>query len=189
MTHGSARLLRRLAALALLGLVLYGILVLVPVGLFQRYRENAGIIAEESALLARLRARTSEAADGATSPGEDEAARALFLPGPDEAVAAAELQSRLSAMATRFGIRLRSAGAVPGRETGPLQLIGVRIRLIADIRQIHKLLYELETSQPLLLVDVAQWRADPAAQPGEGPALRVEATFDVFAAMASKEGT
>lgn len=192
MNRGLGKGMRRLLAIVLALVVLYELGFVLPSMLWDRYSETSQAIEERRLLLGRLNAKADALAKGtAGDPSQVEAqTKAAFLSGADEPLAVADLQARLSDMAAGLNMRPKSVGSLPGRDIGDLRLIGVRIQLTADIRQVHRFVHELETSMPVLIIEGAQWRAvagdEPALQNGS---LRVDVTLDVFGALSGKEAS
>lgn len=181
MTGILRRWLSRIAALALMAALLYGVSYGVPSLLWERYQELAGAVRDEAATLARLNATVAELSAGATgtrawAPGPSELA--TFVAGETESVAAASLQTRLNELATANGVRLQSVGSLPVREANGLRLISARVQLTAGMAELYRLLHALETTRPLLLVESIEWRAEGAAGPMITASLDVAGVLD-----------
>lgn len=70
-----------------------------------------------------------------------------------EAVASAEMQQFIKNTISTAGGNLTSTQVLPRKEEGNLIRFGVRIRLSGTIEMLRNVLYEIETSKPLLVVE------------------------------------
>lgn len=83
-----------------------------------------------------------------------------YLQGTTPALAGAELQARLTDLATARGARVQSAQVMEEREEeGGFRRIAVQLRLGADPRALRDLLHAVESGRPRLLVDGLAIRA------------------------------
>lgn len=146
----------RVAALTLLIAVLAAVYALTVMPLRSAYSETRAQLAEQHELLARYRAiaeRRPEMRDRVRTLRRRQADSGLFLSGETDALAAAALQDRISATAQGAGGDVRSMqGQEPKQEDG-LTRVGMNVQVVADIRSLRDLLYQLETGRPLLFVE------------------------------------
>jgi Type II secretion system (T2SS), protein M subtype b len=184
------RFIKKGAAIGLAGLVLLLAGFVIPSVLLGYYQEIGQGIEEKVQTIARLRANIKTLQATTSSPGTSGAGvdRTAFVSGTSEAQALAALQVRIDETARQVGVRLQSVGSLPPRDTDQgLRLIGVRLQLIATLSQMHELIYALETSKPILLIDAADWSS--ATVPvgteefsGKPVGLEVQASLDVVGA-------
>ncbi|MDT8406018.1 MAG: type II secretion system protein GspM [Methylococcales bacterium] len=69
------------------------------------------------------------------------------------AVAAAELQQAIKGQLTGVNAQLTSTQVLPPRPDGNFTRIGVKVRLRADIEAVRSIVYELEQTEPLYLIE------------------------------------
>lgn len=77
----------------------------------------------------------------------------IFLEGGTPSVAVANLQERLRKLVETAGGELLSLQTLPERPEEGLVWVGVSMRLRLSTRSLKQLLYTIETSRPLLLVE------------------------------------
>jgi hypothetical protein len=175
MSPAERRLLGRVAAIGLL-LVLVALLWLGPVDAYlDLVDDNALRLSQQGELLQRYRVlargQTAETTAAASDPG------AILYPELSEAQAAALLQERLktAAAAARVqvnGLQVLNPEVMPGAVR-----ITVRIRGTADIAGLARLVYAIETAQPLLFPDNLQVQAQ--ARPTGSAAETLDFQLDV----------
>lgn len=159
--------LRRLAAVALLALLILGagLLASLPVRWIAaqdrdlarvetRIAELRGRIAEREQLLAERRLLEAALSD-----------ESLFVRALTPALAAAELQGHVGAAVRRHGGEVRTVQVLEPTEAPPFVEVGLRLTLVAELESLVGLLHAIETSRPLLLVRSLQLRV-----PGDHPA-------------------
>ncbi len=169
---------RQLAAVALLvaaGLALYGAAVEPAWHYFTAARER---IAEGRVLLGRLEAATGRRGEVEELRRRAEAAPTarLTLKGDTEAIRLAALQTTIGEAASRRGVRVVSARALPAIEIDGRRLLGVRFDMRTDLATLQALLHGIETGEPMLLVHGLQLRA--AGGSGGGAAAGAAPTLD-----------
>ncbi len=135
-------------------------------------------IETQRALLGRLLAAENAAATNASSGRKPDLAQkgAVFLEGESDAIRLAGLQSRLSEAAHGIGARLASTQAMPPRDEGGVRLIGVQTQLSATIQQLQKLVFDLETARPVLIVQALHVSRGPDREGQEVTDLDVRLT-------------
>lgn len=154
------QVLSRLAAVMLFALVL----ALAVVGVGHPVAQHVGAVEAEIAelehQLAQLSARRAEAPVEAAPVVLDQA----LFEGPSAMLAATILKDRLDeAIASADGV-IESLRIEEPVEDGALKRIAVTVALRTDHAGLQSLLYEIETSQPYLMVD----RLDLRARRGQG---------------------
>ncbi len=154
---------RKLAALALAGLVALALYLLVLAPAYARFQSARDALDGQRQLLARLKQQAvgqgSNAATGNATALDT--ARSFYLSGESDAVMAAALQSALSAKGEAGGWRVVSTRVLPLKQEGALHLIGIEGRLETTVDGLQRLLLALEAGRPLLVVTALQ--ATPAA--------------------------
>ncbi|RDD63066.1 type II secretion system protein GspM [Ferruginivarius sediminum] len=76
-----------------------------------------------------------------------------FLYGKTEALAAAALQDRVRSVMRKAGGDVRSVQNLPAESADGLTRVGLRVQVVANIRDVRTILHELETGDPLLFVE------------------------------------
>jgi general secretion pathway protein M len=146
----------KVLALALLVAALLAGYALVVEPLYARYAEYGGEIGNARRLLASYRrlAAAKPALEAQLAEIEArEVRRNDYLEAGSDVLAAADLQSRLRGLFERFGAIQRSVQALPASDEGELLKITVRAQFSAETEALARILYELETGEPLLFVD------------------------------------
>jgi hypothetical protein len=144
-----------LALLATAGLLAYALVVEPLVSRFSDIREQ---IAEQRQLLGRLTTAASREGQAREfdSLAKARTGGAIFLTGNSDAVRIAELQSLVGTITEAEGVAIKSTRAVPARERDGLRLLGVEAQMSANIEQLQRILHNLETGRPYLIVDTLQ---------------------------------
>jgi general secretion pathway protein M len=162
MNPGLPPLAGRIAALALLLLLLALIWLAGIAPLLNGYRADRESVAFAGEQLPRLRRLAGEAPllrvelDRAA---RDPAGRTRLLGGTSDALAGADLQNRVARDATRHGLALRSAQILPPVAEEGFRRIGVRVALEGDLGGLRRLLYGIETAPAFLFVDNLEIRS------------------------------
>lgn len=147
---------RRILALGILVLVVALPYWLIVQPLIDQFAAVNAEIAERQEALARYRmvaARLGaleeqlEAMKRAGGRADD------YLRGGSEAIVAADLQNRVKTLIDRSGGKLASTQVLTAAEEGGFRQVIVRVRLTTGIEGLRRILYELETGQPLLFID------------------------------------
>jgi len=150
------KFLQPLLALSLLIAVVAAFLAVTAVPLAATYRNNVTAIAEARDLYARL-ARLA----AANAPYLEQIAeiqgqfdqQALYITGGTDALAAADLQDRVKAAVQGEQGTLRSVQVLPAQDEDAFRRIGIRAQLLVTTAALGRILYQLETSEPMLFVD------------------------------------
>ncbi|GAB6066756.1 type II secretion system protein GspM [Methylothermus subterraneus] len=108
------------------------------------------IAAEEPSLRARLEAARSH-----------QSADRYYLSGETPALASAELQKHLSAIIRTAGGELTSTQVLPHRQEERFTRIAVLVRFTAGTPSLREVLYQIESSRPLLKIESLTIRALP----------------------------
>lgn len=147
---------QRLAALALL-IVLGGVVYLVvDQGLLTRYRYYRDYLEQKQAQWAQMERMTASREtiqQHIAHIRQDPNVARQYLPQTAPALAAAELQERIRAVVEAAGGTLRSTQALPPVEENRAVKVAVSVTLTGDTAHLQKILYDLESQTPLLLVD------------------------------------
>jgi hypothetical protein len=178
-------LLSRLLAVVLLLLLVAGAYLVGINPLVTTYRANERAIAEAQALVDRfdvmavggddLQQRVQELT-------ELHASEPYYLTRETDALAAVELQDRVTEAINKNGGTIRSIQPLPTEKEGEFQRVTLRVQITTTIGSLFYIVYELETSQPFLLLDNVdiksrQPRVGADSQVGE-PVLTV--TLDLY---------
>lgn len=159
------RALRRTVALLLLVCLLAAIggFVWLTIGSLadaanniQAKRERLGNLQSVIALRQALRDRSKSASEVESGPE--------FLQGASEAVIRANLQSRLTAIASAHGIKILSVGNTPIRQRGNVRYAGLRADFSGTNEAVHATLFDIETSKPYLVIRNASIRSTLSSQ-------------------------
>ncbi len=148
---------QRLAALALLALLMAGVLyLLVDQALIARYRYYRTHLEQQQGRLEQLeRMAASREPIQRLIAGiqQDRNAAAQYLPQSAPSLAAAELQQRVKTVVEAAGGTLRSTQALPPAEEGNAVKVTVSAAMTGDTESLQKILHALEAQTPLLFVD------------------------------------
>jgi general secretion pathway protein M len=165
-------------AIGLLAAVSLGLVTLVLKPIAAQRADLEDGLETQRTLLGRLRAEQS-AAEAKTVLGGTPAAMPkgpVFLGGESDAIRLAGLQSRLSDAAQTAGTRLASTQVLPPREDAGVRLIGVQTQLSTTLEQLQKLVFELETARPVLIVQALHVSRGPDREGQEVTELDVRLT-------------
>ena len=149
----------KIAALAILGILLLATHQLVIEPLTRTYQNNRDHIARNSKLLLRYRALAAERpvlAEQLAAFQEDSGTGAGYLEGPSDGLAAAELQERVSDAIDEADGEIKSMQILPASdvENGlPFRRTGLKARISASIDELAEALYDLEVNEPHLFID------------------------------------
>jgi hypothetical protein len=148
-----------------------------------RYHENDEALANGAQQLARHR---SAIAEGRQVSASNEAShldrnRSDFLAGVEDAIIVADLQTRLSALTTARRADVTSARALQPKSAGGLTYLGLRLTIQGEMRSLQEVLYEFESTTPLLFVERAALRLDDRAggRRDRGPESLAPMTLEV----------
>lgn len=155
----------RIAALALLAVLVAAFCVGPLAGYWGLIGDNSDALAAKGALLQRYRA-LAEAGPRAAAP----AGPALIYPDMPESQASALLQETVKSTAAAAHVQVQGLQVLRGDAVPGAMRIGVRVRARGDMASLRNLIYAIETSRPLLYPDNIQIQAhatspDAAAGP------------------------
>ena len=184
------RVLQKLAALALLAVVVSGVFFVAVEPVIGRLDAAQGQIGEQRKLLGKLNASIGDTA--ATSRAEILTKSILeaapYLTGSSDAVRIAQVQSLANSIAGEEGAQITSIRALPGRERGGLRLVGVEAQLTTTIENLQKILYRLENGQPYLLVDSLHIAAPPVVGETAADASALQIRIGLFGIVSKRNG-
>ncbi|HEX5958186.1 MAG TPA: type II secretion system protein GspM [Hyphomicrobiaceae bacterium] len=184
-----SRATRRIAAIALLALLLVFAALTTVVPLAARVAELRDQIEIERALLGRLAAVAAHKAKTAEYEQVGRAAleSGAYLKGDSEALMGAGLQTSLAQLAAATRVRFNSTRALPPRERDAMRLIGVSLQFRADIEQLRALLFRIESHLPFLFVEGLQVRpVSPFSRSDAKLNGLLNVRLDVFGAVPGK---
>lgn len=149
-------LLSRLAALGILLLLLAALWLYVGLPIAGQVASDRQELAARQAMALHLKAlivAEPEMRRQLATTGSAPARRDHLLPGSSEAQASALLQERLKRVLAEHGATLVSLQALAVRPAGDLKRVGLRIEFGAETAALQKVLYAIESGQPVLVVD------------------------------------
>lgn len=173
----------RLLALAILALLLFLLATGVVEPVLALYTDARRSEAQLGAVVARARPLAADLdalkAEFARLKARRQAA-AGALRSPNESLAAAELQQRLKSSVDAVHGDLHSIQLLPARDEDKFRRVTLRARVSADLPNLQRLFYELESSNPLIFLDNVEVRV-VARQgiAGGAAAAPLEASFDL----------
>jgi general secretion pathway protein M len=158
----------RAAAVALLVVVGFGVYSLIDGMLATRYRFYRDHVEE---LQDRLQRLNSMLATGPELEARIRQVRAdspvdlyTLKPAPPP-IAATELQQQVKDVVESNGGNLVSTQILPANVEGGFTKVTIRVQMTSDTEALQKVLYDLESHEPLLFIDNLQVRARPVRQP------------------------
>lgn len=172
----------RLLALSLLLVALAIAWLTIAEPLRGLYAEQQSQIANRRALLGKLDAVAAELpalhARVASLRGSMESRR-LTLDGASDSIASASLQGHIEQYAARAGVTVGSTEILPAQAQGEYRRIGLRLMINGHYDSLTKLLSELETATPPLVVGdlqirSMQWRL------GAHPNMGLDASLEIY---------
>ncbi len=149
----------RIAALAILGILLLAAYHVVLQPVIQHYQDNRDHIARTSKLLHHYRARAAERpalTEQLSAFEADSEAGTGYLEGPSDGLAAAELQERVSDAIDAADGEIRSMQILPASDVEddlPFRRTGLKVRFAANLDNLAEALYDLETNEPHLFIE------------------------------------
>lgn len=149
---------RTLALLVLVG-ALFGCYRLILAPVVSAHGTTAQSIERSRMLLERYRflaAQREELAAQVTAREKEANENAAYLDGPTGALAAAGLQDHVGSVIAQAGGELRSTQVLPSERVGTVAAVRrsrLRLDLSIDIKDLERLLYDLESSSPYLFIE------------------------------------
>jgi hypothetical protein len=159
--------------------------VVLPV--VDTFTHHQARIEQERTVQGRLRAALAEMA-GTKVEDTSQSNAGRFLSGESEAIVAANLQSLLTEYASTNGVKLRSTRSLPARDRDGMRLIGVQMQFSGQMDAVQKLIYQIESAEPSLVVDAMSINgfAQRFGVATDGTSLEVR--LDVFGAVLRAKG-
>ena len=120
-----------------------------------RILQREAKIADHRSLLPRLRSAEQQVPTSRASVAELQKAastRKITLQGSSDAIASANLQSRIEELAASAGVMIATSEAVPVETRDPYRRIGLRLAVNGEYEAIIKLLGNIETATPPLVL-------------------------------------
>ena len=183
--------LQRFAALSLLVAVVGGGYLLVFAPAWEYILGARNQIEDQRVLLGRLSMapnRNAYVADLQRAVDAVPLSR-LVLKGDTEAIQLAGLQAMVGDAASKQGIRVASARALPASERDGVRLIGLRFDVRGDLAALQALLHRIESMEPSLLVDGLQIRGGNTSEQAAGArAALLDGSISVYGAQAPRKG-
>jgi len=154
----------RLLAIGILLLVLILLFSLVIGPLIGRFVSDGENIADLELQLARYQSLAAELESSqqqlrrlqSENPASD-----LYLPEQKAALASARLQQHFNQLLDQSGGQVLSTQDLPLSRDEPLPGVAIQVQIRAEIEQLVRLLYGLETSKPLLFLNDLEIVANP----------------------------
>jgi general secretion pathway protein M len=149
----------RLLAVGLVLITLGGLYFMAVAPLLDLYADRQQRLEDGRMLLPRLQATAAALPGLRARVAELRAAartRKVTLDGASDAIAAANLQSRIDALATSVGATIGSTESLPAVSNDGYRRIGLRFALSGSYATLMKLLARLATAAPPLIVDNLQ---------------------------------
>ena len=175
----------RLAALVLLGLLVWSVVGLVAWPAYRNYRELGDELRDVRMQMGRVEAILSSSSQvpvAGDSSGQG-------WRGQSRSIVAAKVQEFLQGEARNHGVSIISISPLQKRPFERFDAIGLRIECEGEIGAIRDLIGTMENAQPFLFITGADLRRQQifgARQPGQK--LPLAARFDVYAPFV-EEGT
>ena len=184
---GLSPVTRKLLAVTLLVLLVFGAWSLVAEPILARHDLYRQQIEETEALRARYRSVIgTEAALRRELALLEETATASggLLEADSPNLGAADIQTQIKAFVDASGASLKSMGNVPPESREGFQRVATRVNVVSDTRALQQVLHDIETARPYLFVDNLSVRARNrrARRNGEGDAAaeQLQVGFDVY---------
>lgn len=176
---------KRVGALAVLALAGYAIwwIVVSPVG--QKFSDFDIQISQDIAAIRRLeQAIVLEASQPADNAFEEAASKSSFLAGTEDALIVADLQTKLRALVVSHNSQLISARTLAPKRADSGNYLGLKLEIKGDIRDIHRIIYGIETSEPYLFIDKARLRPSDRrfGEQDKLDATQFQAELDIYGA-------
>lgn len=155
------RWVHRLAALAVLAAALALVYALVVAPVLASYDDTRARLAQQQELLSRYLAVAGgreKLEQRVQEVSKRQAESGAFIAGKTQALATAALQDRVRSVMQKAGGDVRSTQSLPAENVDGLIRVGLRVQMLATIRQVREILRALETGRPLLFVEELELR-------------------------------
>jgi general secretion pathway protein M len=182
LTADMSPVVRRIVAGALLLIVLFLCWSAVVGPLLDSYREAQATIQSLGPAVERA---ASDADDLADLKGKVDQLRsqqndaAGLLAGANESIAAAQLQTRLKAIADSAKGELKSTQILVAHDEGNFRRITVRGEISGNLAAVQRIIYLLEANSPYLFLDDVDIRLNPVRGGPDGTASGLDLRLDV----------
>ena len=146
----------RIFALALLiiTIIIIPMALVIPIvskGL--EYNETKNDLAFRLKKIKKIVASKDQVFDGIETSRKQFGSQGYFSNQETESLASAELQQFLKKIISSAGGELTSTQVLPRKEEQFFYQIAVKVRMTGDMEMLRAVLYEIETSKPLILVE------------------------------------
>lgn len=144
--------------------------------------EQANEIDEKRFELGRLNAMLEQnAADTGASPAIAPAVTGVYLDGETMPVTRARLQERINGIAEQAGAVVVSINSIPDSAPDAVPLIGAAVDIQGSLKAIHDVVFQIEASEPPLLVRKALIRMTSPVQEGQLQApLQLATSIEIY---------
>jgi general secretion pathway protein M len=162
--------LRRIAAVALLLLLLGGAYLLGVRPLIATYSQNEAAIVEAQGLLARLRnvaAAEEDLQEKVQVISERQDLQSYYLTKETDALAAADLQDRVKLTVDKNGGTIRSIQTLPGEDDGEFRRVTLRVQMTTTTESVLRIAHAFEAGQPILFLDNVDIQSHSTRRTGE----------------------
>lgn len=183
---------RRLLALGLLGLLLLLLLLCVALPLWYLHRHYDQALTAYGDQISRKEriVATREATERKLVVLRGRQVEKNFLKGANPNLAAAELQDIFRSAIEPNGAKLTTVSNLPHKEDGRYRQVGLNIQMTATGPALRKILHQLETRQPQILVDSMSVRQSVGTNfrpaPGNDPEMFIQMEIVAFARVGSQ---
>ncbi len=178
----------RMAALALLAMVLWFSATGVILPAYQRYAEVGREIDDVRHQLGRVEAILASANAVAPEVASDTAGQGWR--GQSRSIVAAQVQEFLQARARAYNVTVISVSPMNPRSIQPFEALGLRVECEGEIGAIRDLIGAIENAEPYLFILGADLRRQQIfGQPRADQKLPLAARLDIYAPYALQEGS
>ena len=174
---------RKLAAIGLLLIFLYAILVSIAQPIIGAYSTRIDRISDLELQFQRLEgierrlSLTQPALEAEVRRGDG---RGFLLIADNIDLASANLQSRLRSLVTSSGATLRSIRSRPSPQVeSHAEAVKAQLSIIGDLNSVQKAIYRIETAVPHLFIDNATLK--PSRRQGDGVQISLDLDLELSA--------
>lgn len=156
-------------------------LIVVPIRDF--FADRDAHIADQRALLARLKSIVAQAQNVRFVEQRtlEQLKRGEFIVGPNDGIINADLQTRLKAKAVQSGAQLRSIQALPPKSTDGVRYLGTQLDIYGPLPAIQRTLYAIEHGTPYHFISAALIKPSHSAQSrGTSAEPTIDARLEIF---------
>lgn len=127
-------------------------------GHFQRYSDESTQLLDRLVRFKRLAASREPLANAIKKVREASPDNAYYLSQASPNLAATDLQQQVRSAIESNGGSLTSTQILPVSQQGNFSRVAIRVQMTGDVPVLQKMLYALETAQPLLFIENVQIR-------------------------------